>query len=239
MSSQAISETMHNAVWIKYSKGARESLICWCCNSQEVTKDTYKSARFSPSTEGNISLGNLRPVCEACFSTLDGKSIKEFRRTQEKKPKKFKGQRLSKLDKLKHDLEVTQQKKQDLEKKEERLKEKIATCEKKLQSRITKAQALQLSFFLPNEKHDALALLSPSQVYNFVKTSLSQEQFNNYIAQGRSNRYLIIIEHQNSKHAIFTNDKSEYSGNSVSCPHPQCDDKCISIDVRESLLFRE
>lgn len=74
-----INAALRNAVWITYmGKDARTGL-CWCCRLETISCGNFQCGHVkSEATGGETKLGNLRPICALCNTSMSVKNMEDF-----------------------------------------------------------------------------------------------------------------------------------------------------------------
>ena len=78
-------------VWCEW-KGNIHKAMCHCCRLKEITSCSFHSGHIiSESQGGEITVENLRPICQSCNSSMNKENMREYMK------KKY-AHNLSKLD---------------------------------------------------------------------------------------------------------------------------------------------
>ena len=74
-----ISESLRNAVWLKYIGNEKGTSICSCCNLQPIDRGNYECGHIvSRNNNGDTKLYNLRPICGKCNKSMGTKDMEVF-----------------------------------------------------------------------------------------------------------------------------------------------------------------
>ena len=78
MPKEKIPAAVRSAVWLKYI-GEKYNAICFCCNSEPLTRVNYECGHIlSEKHGGKVHINNLRPICSACNKSVGAKNMEEF-----------------------------------------------------------------------------------------------------------------------------------------------------------------
>lgn len=77
--SKKISESLRNAVWLRYIGKEKGMHDCFCCNLQPIDRGNYECGHIiSRKNGGETTLQNLRPICGKCNKSMGIEHMEDF-----------------------------------------------------------------------------------------------------------------------------------------------------------------
>lgn len=81
---KTIPSTVKRLVWNKYIGEEIGKAKCVCCNLTDITQLSFHCGHvIAESNGGEISVDNLRPICQNCNSSMRTQNLEEFKKILE------------------------------------------------------------------------------------------------------------------------------------------------------------
>ncbi len=76
---EKIPATVRNSCWNYYIGSENRKGLCFCCSTEDISTANFHCGHvISESNGGKVHLGNLRPICGHCNSSMGRKNMTEF-----------------------------------------------------------------------------------------------------------------------------------------------------------------
>jgi len=118
MSKKNISASLKASVWNKYIGEEIGIGKCFCCGLATITKDNFDCGHIQAEIKGGgTNLGNLRPICGKCNSSMGTKNMEDFMyETGYDKNRNWNGIQNLELDKLNEKIKKKREKLKEISK---------------------------------------------------------------------------------------------------------------------------
>lgn len=76
-----IKQAIRKLVWYHYNGKKNSNVLCWCCNSTEITPFDFECGHVEARSKGGKdTIQNLRPICGLCNRSMGNQNMLEFQK---------------------------------------------------------------------------------------------------------------------------------------------------------------